>query len=934
MLVRFDKERSVLRVLLLSIAVLLAVALGEVSSSAQSASITGRVSFHQEGFSMDVPVKAVVKVTYDTDLSRIVRTNDDGSFKIDALVAGTVRMVITPASTSLKLKPFDESFTLQNGENVVIVTLEHEGSQDDAIEGGELQSAIVSGKVPSITVKGDTLVYHTAGVSDKLQEGDYAIEALKNMPGVRVENGTLKVFGESVVRTYVNGALIFGLSPLKPFENIKADEMISFDVYDEDGAMKVANMTTKNMIFSVADIQTSLAYGRDEMRNSRDELPQRYRAAFNGDFYSEMLALGVGVKGANLGQEPNGDSNSPSYRAVTIDREDLQVGVVFEKYWKHRILGNALQVQYDYEGVKSFDDKRSETEWFALNTAPARFVTDTSKSHARSGLHSFKSSLVLQNGIESSFAWRNRVEFADNSNNQSSFSSTSIPGMSILRSEETSTRALRDFKVEESVTYRKRQIEFSVDAGLSRSSGLDSFVDTLGHSFKSRFIEKSSAGEDKHVGFTSYYSFQSPFQSWLLLRPKNMLSYRELRDNQSAVRFPGLAQQLIDDAQTYDYTTRIWSDELSVINVIAFRDRQIYFDPNFAVKVDRMTLEDLYMPSSRNDRLFVSFAPDIRLNIRNKFHVSYKGNPTLPSSVQLRPRINDSNPLLIMVGNPDLVQSYTHSFNMSYVSRPVISTRADADHAIGVSLSADFSVETNPMIMRSELLRSDKYLEAYSYLVPTGAMLQTYVNAPSSLRARVNSKLSFDFENLPSLDIAPSLSYSRQTRFYGGIEDRLREISPSVMYNTRYSVGSKVRFSSEGTISYVRSYTESGSFSRNLIRGSVRSEIKTVPVKRTYADLYYNWTPLREFSGKWNKNDFHELNVNVGMSLMKQALRIGFAGLNLLNSSQVYSSITTPDNLTNSWKPSFGRTFLITLSYRFNTINPGNYSSAGSTMIF
>lgn len=99
--------------------------------------------------------------------------------------------------------PYQGSFELMPGKNIVYIPTER-------VDGRDL---FLSSKVPIITMKGDTWVYHFADM--KTREEDYIVEMLGGMPGVVINKrkGQVTISGNAVHKTEVNGAYVFALDP-------------------------------------------------------------------------------------------------------------------------------------------------------------------------------------------------------------------------------------------------------------------------------------------------------------------------------------------------------------------------------------------------------------------------------------------------------------------------------------------------------------------------------------------------------------------------------------------------------------------------------------------------------------------------------------------------------------------------------------------------
>ena len=108
------------------------------------------------------------------------------------------------------------------------------------------------------------------------------------MPGMEVDNGSVKFRGEQVNQAYVDGTKLYGSGTANLLENLEASDVISVDVYQEvsEGDELIGNTAhgkrnlalnfhtfsklTEHMIGHVL-----ASYGADEDRNFTGERQQR-----------------------------------------------------------------------------------------------------------------------------------------------------------------------------------------------------------------------------------------------------------------------------------------------------------------------------------------------------------------------------------------------------------------------------------------------------------------------------------------------------------------------------------------------------------------------------------------------------------------------------------------------------------------------------------
>jgi outer membrane receptor protein involved in Fe transport len=90
--------------------------------------------------------------------------------------------------------------------------------------------------------------------------------------------------------------------------------------------------------------------------------------------------------------------------------------------------------------------------------------------------------------------------------------------------------------------------------------------------------------------------------------------------------------------------------------------------------------------------------------------------------------------------------------------------------------------------------------------------------------------------------------------------------------------------------------------------------------KATFANLGYTWNSYRYFKGTGKDMDTHNLNAVIGIKLLKDQMTVSFSGHDLLNSGSIYTMSTSSNYLSQTWTPSYGRYFMLNISFRLNRL--------------
>ena len=185
-------------------------------------------SFTVKGTAFDTLAKQIIPnatITVlkkkDSALVSFTMTDNAGRFEITGLENGEYHLLITHINYHNKTIFFavkDEKKDL--------------GSISMTDRSKVLEEVIVNAEAPPVTLIGDTVQYNAG--SFKVQPNASVEDLLKKLPGVKVDkDGTVKAQGEKVQKVLVDGKEFFGNDPKVATKNLPADAIDKVQVYDK-----------------------------------------------------------------------------------------------------------------------------------------------------------------------------------------------------------------------------------------------------------------------------------------------------------------------------------------------------------------------------------------------------------------------------------------------------------------------------------------------------------------------------------------------------------------------------------------------------------------------------------------------------------------------------------------------------------------------------
>jgi hypothetical protein len=273
-----------------------------------------------------------------------------------------------------------------------------------------------------------------------------------------------------------------------------------------------------------------------------------------------------------------------------------------------------------------------------------------------------------------------------------------------------------------------------------------------------------------------------------------------------------------------------------------------YRNPNLNVAIGANVQEailngtNVFPYSYSTTRTFYSVLPNIMLNYKFKnkssLRIFYRTSTSAPSISQLQSVINNSNPLLLSTGNPNLDQSYNNSVNIRY---------GFANGPKGQSLFAFVNV-TNTIgnVANSTIIAGQDTLIDHTVLLHRGSQftlpvnvngywsstaLLTYGVAISKIKCNLNLTLGFNYGRTP------------------GLVNNVRTLSNTYVPTGGFVLSSNISEKIDFTIGYTGTY--------NVIKNTIQTSANNNYFSHT-ANAKFNWLFWKGFVFNTNlQNTFY-----------------------------------------------------------------------------
>lgn len=678
---------------------------------AQSGSISGTLADTVNYKPMAYSAVSLVR-SKDSVLVAFQFAGQDGRFVFKSVPEGAYVLRISRPTFA----DYDEPITLAAGEDKRL------GSIALISKANLLRDVIIREKRNAITIKGDTTEFL---VDSFLTNKNSNVEdLLKKLPGIQVDKtGKITAQGQEVKKVLVDGEEFFGDDPTVATRNIKAENVESVQVFDkksdqaaftgiEDGEknktinLKLKEDAKKGYFGKVsATVGTQDRYEYDAMFNKfRDKQKlSAYTAASNtnktGLSWEDEQKYGNNMN--TFADDESGavytyyNNSGESFDGVGIPRT-FYAGAVYSDKFKTDTHALNLNIKYQQLNVSGFNNN------FTQYILPDTLYYNNQRNDFQNAKQMLKSSGKYEWKIDSLTTFKVNASVKQfKANDQSSYVTENLNGngVRVNDNERKQTNELdevnTEFGLQFAHRFKRKGRSLSIGATYSDQEGNSVGLLQSNTRFYEGGIEKSSNLIDQQkrttssvqsysatVNYTEPLSNKwfivSDFSSKYNVNESERVSLEKNASGEYLTPVDSLSNKL-----RYDIT--VTRGGLS----FKYNTKKLVYSIGGRISYTDLQQRDLET-NVRNSQYFVNLFPDASFTykVRNNtsFSLNYNGRTRQPSLQQIQPIFDNTNPLDIYEGNPNLEQSFTNRFSLSYNNYKPVS-----GSGMYVSLSGSFT---------------------------------------------------------------------------------------------------------------------------------------------------------------------------------------------------------------------------------------------------
>jgi hypothetical protein len=777
----------------------------------------------------------VLKSTADTISTS---TNEDGIFVIKNVKKAVFNVTVSSIGSITFVKKYLNSDVAKK---LVLdpITLKAETNQ--------LNEVKING-TPSVTYKTDTVEYRASDY--KVRANATLDELVKKMEGMEVgSDGSLVHQGESVVKAKLNGKEFAGGSVAQALKNLPADIVEKIQIVDDYGEQaartgiktglpqKILNITTKPDR-SVGITGRTTDQGGNNGRYNAQLSVQRIDANQVISVIGNAKSTIDGIGGGNPGTTQSG-SPSLSYRDQWSKK--VQVNSSYS-YWfnnndyTNRQYGNYITSQ----GPQYFD--QSGGGGSNGDGHNAHFQMDIQADSLN--FIQLNPSFGTSNNSNNNNNTRNEIDdYTDQNTGASRFQHLLSSGSS-SNSSDNKSYGINGLYVH---LFRKPKRNISVTFNASSSdSPSEGRSNKIYHYYRdSTFnIPKYDSTinvlinrRNKNSSYSATATYTEPLSEFSLLELRAELSRsnNDANSTQDSISKTGVIVPVPSLSNIYSfsttqsrYTANYRYDGKKVNMSIGVTAINYKLD---GTKVDNNTFQEAN--SSRTTaRVIPAFRFSYAWSRTQRFQLNYNGSNVDPEFQQIQPFTDRTNPLYVVVGNPDLDPGFNHSINGSY-------NNYIANSRFNISLSGYANFYTNKITTNTlTLLNKDSinYREVHyinlngSHAFGGGYGISKQLD-DRRYNLSLNGSVNYDYSTAMDNGI---LYHTTTWRFDDRAGPRINpndniEINPYVGYTltrgfsslprSRSSLYQTTRLAIDGKMYFLKTYQVNYSASKNFVSG-------------------------------------------------------------------------------------------------------------------
>lgn len=530
-----------------------------------------------------------------------------------------------------------------------------------------LEDVVIRSRIPPIIVRNDTTEY----VVDSFQRKTGATigDVLKTLPGIEVDaDGNITHNGKPVTKILVNGEDFFGGKKEIALEHLPADLVARLQVLDSktqeqifsglqaSGEEKTINITIKPGVQAFGSTNTGL--GTSSQLNG----------SVMANVLKEKKHLGIlsnakyqSISGLSNQQLQNGSLSGNVHYRQSI-REDL------------KIIGSA-----NLTNTRSMQESKRKTEQFFR--ADSSFITDSDQFSDQNNKH-YQGNITIDFKPSKKFNSTLHVMYSGSETTSTFETNTIITEYGKTKNESARTGITKtkhdnlsaSLHIGKAFDKKGRTLTLNMKGSYAGSNNqLNHAADNLlyqesAHT-RREMLRQQVYGRSYNYNVGATVSYIEPLSQNLRLQLSQKFEISQANNLRNTFNVDSLGGETIYDS-TYSNNWNSGNITGSTQLSMVYEKDQLYLSAGMQSHLNVITrqMENEPVIRQRQNNYSPAVVVNYKLRGNKTIRFNFSGNYQNPTIEQLQPIPDNTNPLHIRLGNPELRPSFQQQYNLSYTT--------------------------------------------------------------------------------------------------------------------------------------------------------------------------------------------------------------------------------------------------------------------------
>jgi hypothetical protein len=639
----------------------------------------------------------------DSTYSKSTLSDKDGKFTFSSLWPDSLLLTVS----FVGFNDFSQGIRIDTNDVAISIALTPNSSQ-------ELATVVITYTPPLAVQKGDTL--QMSASQFKVNPDASAEDLMRKVPGITIENGTVKAQGENVQKVTIDGRELFGDDASAALKNLPAEIIDKIQVFDrlsdqaqftgfEDAnTAKSINIVTKANMRNGQFGRVYAGYGTHDTYQAGGNatiLKENRKISLVGNFnnvniqnFSQQDLLGVTSSGGGRGGMRGGGGGRPGGgRGFGGGGGNFLVGtqgginttnafgINYADIWGKKA---TVSGSYLFNNTINNTDQKSNLQYLTGKPGDISDVLDSTIADSKNYNHRVNMRIEYKIDSNNQLIISPNLSFQNNnSNSQINSTSYYFPetsgALSIDRNTNSSDRS--GSNVGGNILYRHsfpkrgRTISINLNTSYNKNDG-GSYVETF-----SRYMDGAGGVEDTSlnrfadqmsngVSLNTNIAYTEPLWKDAQLQLNYSPSYSKSKSDQQTFAQDASSGKydvfLQNYSSVFENTTTAQSGGVSLR--YGNREKQLSIGVNY--QHTNLNSERIFPVKATVDKGFDNILPNamLRYNLspRSNIRVFYRASVNQPSVNQLQDVLDPTNSPVYSIGNPNLNPQYSHMLSGRY----------------------------------------------------------------------------------------------------------------------------------------------------------------------------------------------------------------------------------------------------------------------------